>query len=192
MSQRTSNFTKRTRFEILRRDHHACRYCGAKAPDVTLQVDHIVPVALGGTNDPDNGITSCVDCNQGKASVPADAALVEEARNADKAFRDALRSNLEQQTEEALLKRTKDNHWLNHIIDHWCKKVSLEDTYPVSMEATLLRWKEMGCPDSLIIYSMDITASRVDLIGNSWRQWKYTCGVMWKRIEMASKEASSV
>jgi 5-methylcytosine-specific restriction endonuclease McrA len=34
--------TGRKRFRILNRDGFACRYCGRKAPDVMLQVDHIV------------------------------------------------------------------------------------------------------------------------------------------------------
>ena len=51
--------TKRMRFEILRRDNHACRYCGATAPDVKLAVDHVTPVALGGTDSPDNLVASC-------------------------------------------------------------------------------------------------------------------------------------
>lgn len=45
--------TKRTRFEVLRRDGHRCRYCGDTAEaGATLTVDHVVPVALGGTDEP--------------------------------------------------------------------------------------------------------------------------------------------
>ena len=55
--------TKRTRYEVLKRDNHACRYCGAVAPDVKLQVDHVIPVALGGTDNPDNLVAACVACN---------------------------------------------------------------------------------------------------------------------------------
>ena len=36
--------SKRTRYEVLRRDNHACRYCGASAPDAKLTVDHVLPV----------------------------------------------------------------------------------------------------------------------------------------------------
>lgn len=36
--------SKRTRFEVLRRDDHTCRYCGQSAPDVKLTVDHVLPV----------------------------------------------------------------------------------------------------------------------------------------------------
>lgn len=68
--------SRRLRFEILRRDGHACRYCGAMAPDVKLTVDHVIPVALGGSDEPPNLVTACVDCNNGKASVHPGSDLV--------------------------------------------------------------------------------------------------------------------
>ena len=37
--------SKRLRYEILHRDNHACRYCGASAPDAVITIDHVVPVA---------------------------------------------------------------------------------------------------------------------------------------------------
>ena len=58
--------TKRLRFEILRRDSHACRYCGAKAPDAELTVDHVPPTALGGTDDPTNLVAACRACSSSK------------------------------------------------------------------------------------------------------------------------------
>jgi hypothetical protein len=60
----------RKRFDIFKRDHFTCRYCGAKAPDVELEVDHVIPVNNGGTDDPENLITACVSCNSGKAHLP--------------------------------------------------------------------------------------------------------------------------
>lgn len=62
----------RLRFEILKRDAFTCQYCGAKAPRVSLQVDHVVPVARGGASEPDNLVAACIDCNAGKADVPLD------------------------------------------------------------------------------------------------------------------------
>jgi len=61
--------SKRTRFEIFKRDAFACQYCGAHPPTAILHVDHIVPVAKGGGNESDNLITSCDRCNLGKAAV---------------------------------------------------------------------------------------------------------------------------
>lgn len=61
--------SKRLRFEILRRDNHTCRYCGASAPATPLRVDHVVPAALGGSDHPSNLVTSCEPCNSGKTST---------------------------------------------------------------------------------------------------------------------------
>lgn len=58
--------SKKTRFEVFKRDKFTCQYCGRMAPDVILEVDHIKPVAEGGTNKMINLITSCRDCNRGK------------------------------------------------------------------------------------------------------------------------------
>jgi hypothetical protein len=68
--------SKRLRYEILRRDNHTCRYCGASAPDVKLTVDHVTPAALGGTDDATNLVTACGGCNAGKSSSAPDTPLV--------------------------------------------------------------------------------------------------------------------
>ena len=64
------SLSKRVRFEVFKRDKFTCQYCGAKAPDVVLHVDHIHPVADGGTNDVLNLATSCAGCNGGKGAKP--------------------------------------------------------------------------------------------------------------------------
>lgn len=64
------------RLRIFRRDRYACQYCGATSPDVRLAVDHVVPLARGGTNDERNLVTACVPCNAGKHAqliLPAEA-----------------------------------------------------------------------------------------------------------------------
>lgn len=68
--------SQRLRYEILRRDNHACRYCGATAPDVKLNVDHVIPTSLGGSDKPDNLVTACADCNGGKTSSMPGAMVV--------------------------------------------------------------------------------------------------------------------
>lgn len=59
--------SKSLRFEVFKRDSFTCQYCGRKAPDVLLHVDHIDPVANGGSNEFLNLITACQDCNSGKS-----------------------------------------------------------------------------------------------------------------------------
>lgn len=56
------------RFEVFKRDKFKCQYCGAEAPQAVLEVDHIKPVAEGGTNDIINLVTACWTCNSGKGA----------------------------------------------------------------------------------------------------------------------------
>lgn len=80
MNKRKS-ISKKTRFEVFKRDHFACQYCGMKAPDVVLTIDHIHPVAAGGPNDVLNYITACTDCNSGKgARLLDDRSVIERQR----------------------------------------------------------------------------------------------------------------
>lgn len=60
----------RARFEVFKRDEFTCQYCGRRSPEVVLEVDHILPVAAGGTDDSMNLATSCWECNSGKSCVP--------------------------------------------------------------------------------------------------------------------------
>ena len=95
--------SKRLRFEILRRDEHKCQYCGRSAPEVVLTVDHVVPVSLGGRDDPSNLRAACRDCNSGKSSSTPEAPLVAAvAADADRwaaAIKQASELNKEQQAE---------------------------------------------------------------------------------------------
>lgn len=54
------------RFEVLKRDNFRCQYCGKTGKDVTLEVDHINPKSKWGTDDMENLITCCRECNMGK------------------------------------------------------------------------------------------------------------------------------
>lgn len=70
---RRSPMSVKLRTAILKRDGEQCVKCGAspkKNSAVTLEVDHIIPVAEGGTNDPKNLQTLCWSCNQGKTDAP--------------------------------------------------------------------------------------------------------------------------
>lgn len=83
----------RTRFEVFKRDSFTCQYCGAKAPDVTLHADHIVPVSKGGSDDILNLVTACQQCNAGKSNRELDDNSVVSKRMAQA---EALQSRREQ------------------------------------------------------------------------------------------------
>lgn len=64
--KRRKELTHKQRMMILERDGFTCQYCGRKAPDVALEVDHVIPVSKGGNNKPNNLVTACHECNSGK------------------------------------------------------------------------------------------------------------------------------
>jgi len=62
------SLSKSLRFEIFKRDGFRCLYCGCSPSQKVLRVDHVVPVAEGGSDESSNLVTSCFDCNAGKAA----------------------------------------------------------------------------------------------------------------------------
>lgn len=69
-------FTLKLRWDILCRDNFTCQYCGKKAPDIELHVDHIISKFHGGSNKPSNLCVACIKCNLGKERTNAPVAFV--------------------------------------------------------------------------------------------------------------------
>jgi hypothetical protein len=61
-----TKMTPKLRYDILKRDNFTCVCCGAKAPSVNLEVDHILPISKGGKTTEKNLQTLCFLCNRGK------------------------------------------------------------------------------------------------------------------------------
>ena len=66
--QERQRMTADVRFQVLKRDGHRCRGCGATSEVEVLHVDHIIPVSKGGTTDMENLQTLCQTCNLGKSN----------------------------------------------------------------------------------------------------------------------------
>lgn len=60
--------SKQLRVQVLARDKYRCLMCGRRKDEVTLEVDHVIPVATGGTDELKNLATLCRDCNRGKSA----------------------------------------------------------------------------------------------------------------------------
>lgn len=58
--------THKLRPLILDRDNYTCQACGRR--DGPLEIDHIVPIARGGTNDTRNLRVLCLPCNRRKGA----------------------------------------------------------------------------------------------------------------------------
>jgi len=91
--------SKKTRFEVFKRDSFTCQYCGAAAPQAVLHVDHIKPVAGGGGNDLLNLLTACQDCNGGKGARRLDDSSEVQKQHAQLAELQARREQVEMMLE---------------------------------------------------------------------------------------------
>jgi hypothetical protein len=110
------SLSKKVRFEVLKRDSFTCEYCGRKAPNVLLHVDHIKPISKGGTNDILNLVTACEDCNSGKSNRElSDTTVIEQRRKQS----EELQKRLEQK--EMLIKWQEE---LTNIEKQTIKRIS--------------------------------------------------------------------
>ena len=62
------SMTNSKRYDVLRRDQFQCVLCGASGSEANLEVDHIISVSKGGSDDMDNLRCLCFKCNRGKHS----------------------------------------------------------------------------------------------------------------------------
>ena len=174
--------SKRLRYEILRRDNHTCRYCGATAPDVKLTVDHVLPVALGGSDDPTNLVAACADCNAGKTSSSPDAPLVADVEEKALLWDRALALAVERR--EA--KRAHKEQLFGYFETEWMFReepaAPLGDDWP----ETVHRFHSLGLNVAELDDAIDIAYQAPIKAANVW---KYFCGVCWNKVRDLEKDA---
>lgn len=70
-----------SRREVLRRDNHACQYCGSGK---RLTLDHVIPRSKGGQHTWNNVVAACESCNSKKGDrLPQEIGMI--PRNKPKA-----------------------------------------------------------------------------------------------------------
>lgn len=181
--------SKRLRFEVLRRDNHTCQYCGEKAPDVTLHVDHVKPKALGGTDGPENLVAACKDCNAGKASTILASEHAQEiaSRNLDWEVRAQIlaakiRGTLER---DAAYLETFEAEW-----QEYAAVAGVPAVWPAGYSASIYKWAGMGYPEEALSLAIG-TAYGTSRVADEER-FTYLAGIIWKQIKAASVELYDV
>lgn len=179
--------SRRLRYEVLRRDDHACRYCGKRAPATELTVDHVVPVALGGTDEPENLVAACRDCNAGKSSVAPDSPIVEAVSDDALRWAAAMRKAAELQQQRSGKRREYircfDEHWRTWTIGD--EEVERDGNW----RTTIGRFHDIGLPgDVLADIIDDVMPRRVP----KYRMWRYFCGAVWNVVRQQQDVAQSI
>jgi hypothetical protein len=176
--------SKALRFQILRRDNHTCRYCGASAPTATLTVDHVMPQALGGTTVPENLVTACEPCNSGKSATPPDANHIADVRADALRWRQAMSYAADIQVSN----EAKRDDYIEEFDETWSgwsvdgKPIPRDEQWRESIG----RFCDLGMELSTLLSMVDRTMAkslRTD------QRWKYFCGCCWhsmrERVEIA-------
>jgi len=174
--------SKRTRFEVFRRDDFTCRYCRSK--DNPLTIDHVVPTALGGSDDPDNLVTACRDCNAGKSSTSPDEATVADVADDAMRWAKAMRAAADYAASDAeAVHRLEDAfmaRW-EQCENGWTRKV------PSDWRNTITQLTKAGLPEVLLLESIDIAFA-----GQPRDHWRYFCGVAWKKVDKIRELAQAL
>jgi len=166
--------SKALRFKVFARDGFTCQYCGQRPPTVTLQIDHLRPVAVGGDNAESNLISACSSCNAGKSAKP----IAEPRTTKELAKRaDDLEERLEQlqryrEAEEAIDIELREMAW--NVINHWHRTCGYE-------EDTCSRYFYASVHSLLKKFTLTQIHDAIYEAG-SWgiHKWKYVCGILWK------------
>lgn len=175
--------SKRTRYEVLRRDDYTCRYCGGKAPDVVLTVDHVTPVALGGTDSPDNLVAACKDCNAGKSSTSPSEPLVADVKAEDIRWARAIKAAAESMAEMDAEKNQRSNEFLDAWRGYDGELIFLPDGWRKSVEC----WLNAGLPMSSLIECLNTAMGNRNISFNN--VFAYTGGIAKKKIEQLHEVA---
>lgn len=185
--------SRRLRYEVLRRDNHTCRYCGGSAPDVKLTVDHVVPTALGGCDEPENLVTACRDCNAGKAASSPDEPIVKDVSA------DALRwaEAMQVAVTGMLVEMIDRDEARKAFLDEWNKWrwESFKDgpqtfELPNDWAPTVDRFVNAGLPMEIIIDAVDTTMRAYGVRPENL--FRYFCGCCWRRLSELNQAAQSV
>ena len=179
------SISKRLRYEVLRRDNFTCRYCGAAAPEVALEVDHIVPVALGGRDDPTNLATACADCNGGKSSVPPNAEQVADANAINLQWAQAMRDAARQMEAEADLWDADvdafDTEW-----SRWKYNDGTSPARPADWRQRIRHMRRSGLPTRTMLELVETAMSHHQVKD----EWAYFVGCCMRRVDAIQEQAS--
>lgn len=173
------SISKKLRFEVFKRDSFECQYCGAHPPGILLHVDHIHPVADGGTNDIDNLVTSCESCNFGKgarllSSVPE--SLKDKAKKIAESEAQIIGY---QEVIMAKRRRIEDSAWdVVHVFDPSATSFNKADLQSIRNFVNNIGLQE-------VLDAADIASSKS--YWNLSRQFRYFCGVCINKCKAAGK-----
>lgn len=185
-TRKRKGISKSVRFEVFKRDSFTCQYCGAKAPDVLLELDHIQPVSKDGDSDVMNLVTACKPCNLGKSDRELDDDSVIRKQQAQLEELNARREQLEMMLTWREGMKDLQGEQLEIVLEAWSQAAtgwSLNDIGRKEAEKLLKRFGLQSMLDAIdvaqeayIRYDADGKATQ-DSVNLGWRKLGGICAV---------------
>ena len=174
------------RFEVFKRDDFTCRYCGRKTPEAVLEVDHVIPVSAGGTDDIENLITACSACNIGKG-----ARLLTQLPNVPDIHERAVElAEQERQLAEynhwRAKQRERENAAIQSLADLWHAAWGGSVDQHRWSDASVRRFLRRLAPDDVldvIEYVLDAARDPAGRIEYEDHAWRIVCALCWRKIK---------
>lgn len=177
--------TKRTRFEVLRRDNYTCRYC--RSDDNPLTIDHVIPVSLGGSDKPENLVACCKDCNAGKSSTSPDAPLVAEVSDEALRYAEALRICIQGNACD-LMEKVERREEFRDAWNAWQRGDGSNIELPSGWEDSVDKWIALGIDQDLFAEAIRKAMTR-DTIRRG-EEFRYMAGIIWRTLDDLRDEAA--
>lgn len=178
----TQRLSQRVRFEVFKRDRFTCAYCGKRPPEVMLEVDHVVPICAGGSDDILNLVTACVACNRGKAGVPLGnvAPAVDEMALLESAQAMLERAEaLRRASAAADAQRKAEEEAIDTVAGWYEEAVGSTDYFEdESIRRFLLELRVEDLHEAVTITGQAVSRRTM----HSRRAWLYFCRICWNWI----------
>ena len=180
MATKRTAIGKRVRFEIFKRDGFKCVYCGGSPPSVLLEVDHIVPLAGGGTNAEHNLTTSCKSCNIGKGAVSLGVVPPPlKQRAAEVAEREAQLAAYSEVLNGAQERMARDCWEVIEVLQS-AQGIPAGDPFRRDWYQSVRRFIEQ-LQTPVVVEAMEIASDKY--YRNQNAAFRYFCGICWNRIK---------
>lgn len=171
MPKRTA-VSKRTRFSVFARDNFTCRYCGRQSDSVVLVIDHLIPVAAGGTNDMENLVTACEPCNQGKS----DTSLTQHAPNETDRLARLQEQHEQLRVAQAAQQIAEARRQLEQtVVNYWCDARGTDGMQP-NVARLMAGWAMRYGPE-VVFQWIDIAVASMAPWHADYRVARYISGI---------------
>jgi hypothetical protein len=154
---------------------------------VKLTIDHVVPEALGGRDEPENLVTACMPCNSGKSSIAPDSPIVADVRQDAVRWKRAMELARQGDVAEREEKYQRREDFLE-LWNRWTYRKGIKDI-PFSLPTD---W--IFAVDALADAGLDLDDMNDAILETMPRSYvddrfRYFCGVAWNMVKDRQERA---